>query len=633
MSKTLQNSLIRDSCPWRLAGPGPVALIVLAGCAAYWNSFQGAFVFDDMDAIVDNPTIRSLWPPGPVFSPPQEGSPVTGRPVVNLTLAVNYALGGTEPWGYHAVNLAIHILAGLVLFAIVRRTLTLPQLQNRLGARSTELALAVAMIWLVHPLQTESVTYVCQRAESLAGLLYLATMYCCLRAFQTDKGTRWKVAGIALCLVGMATKETVATVPLVILLYDRTFLFHSFREAIRRRWVLYASLAATWALLAVLVFQGGSRAGTVGFGVGTSSWEYAKIQFGAVVHYLRLCFWPNPLVLHYGRGLATGAWQVIPYAVVVAILLIATLLSLRYLPGAGFLGACFFLILAPSSSVVPILDPIFEHRMYLPLAAVIVMVVLLADWAWGRLASLASAARLPAAVCWAIPVAAVGALVAGETYLTVLRNEDYRSELSIWQDTVRKVPSNYGARNNLGMALAAQGQVTEAVRQYREALKSKPDYAEAHSNLGIALASRGQLTEAIDQYRQALKSKPDFAEAYNNLGAALASRGQVAEAIEQYHQALRSKPNYPDAYNNLGLALASQGQLTEAIEQFRHALESRPDYADAHNNLGTLLAAQGRLDEAIGHFERALQLRPDDAVARENLNKALVQRRGAARPR
>jgi Tfp pilus assembly protein PilF len=629
MGKTLENSSIRDCCPWRLSGAAPAALIVLAGWVAYWNSFKGVFLLDDIQAIVQNPTIRSLWPPGAVFTLRQGGSPVSGRPVVNLSLAVNRALGGTEPWGYHAGNLTIHILAGLALFGIIRRTLRLPRLQNRFGGRSTGLALAAAMIWLVHPLQTESVTYLCQRAESLAGLLYLATLYCCLRAFQADRSIGWKMAGVALCLVGMATKETMVTVPLVVLLYDRTFVSPSFREAIRRRWGLYASLAATWALLAVLVFQAGNRGGTAGFGQGVSSWDYAKTQFGAIVHYLRLCFWPNPLVLDYGTYLPTGAWQIVPQAIVVALLLIATPLSMRYLPWAGFLGACFFLILSPTSSFVPVVgQTMAEHRMYLPLAAVIALVVMLADWAWGRLPlSLASVGHLPAAVRWAIPVAALGALVAGEIYLTVLRNNDYRSDLSIWQDTVRKVPSNCGVHYTLGGVLASRGQIAQAIEHYQQALKLNPDYTAAHYNLGKLLAARGQVAQAIEHYQQALKSKPDFAEAHNNLGVALASRGQVTQAIEHYQQALKSKPDFAEAHNNLGVALASRGQVTEAIEQFQQALKSKPDDAEVHNNLGSILAAQGRLDEAIRHFERSLQLKPDYASARENLNEALSQLR------
>ena len=598
MAKTLQSPSARDSSPVRLARLAPVALIVLVGCVAYWNSLKGAFVFDDVPLIEQNPTLRSLWPPGAVLSPPPGGSPVTGRPLVNLSLAVNYALGGTQPWGYHVVNLAVHILAGIALFGIIRRTLMLPRLREQFVGRSAGLALAVAVIWLAHPLQTESVTYVCQRAESLAGLLYLAAVYCCVRAFQADRGLRWKIAGVALCLAGMATKETVATLPVVVLLYDRTFLSRSLREAMRRRWGMYSSLAATWALLAVLVFQTGNRGGTAGFGQGITSWEYARTQFGAIVHYLRLCVWPNPLILDYGTGLATGARQVVPYAIVVIGLLTATVLSMRYLPWAGFLGACFFLLLAPSSSFVPVAtQTLAEHRMYLPLAAVIVTVVMVADWAWGRLVSpVASVGGLRAAARWAIPVAVVGALVAGETYLTILRNDDYRSDLAIWQDTVQNAPSNTRARTSLGVALMSRGQVAQAIQQYRQVLACKPDDPEAHNNLGVALDSQGQTAQAIMEYEQALKARPGFAEAHYNLGTVLASQGHIAEAIEHYRQ----------------------------------ALETEPGIAQVHNNLGVLLAERGEFDEAIWHIERALQLRPDYAVARENLNRTLAQRRATA---
>ena len=181
---------------------------------------------------------------------------VGGRPVVSLTLAINYALGGMNVWGYHAVNLAIHILAAWTLFGVMRRTLLLPALQERFGSAATPLALAAALLWTIHPLQTESVTYVIQRTESLVGLFYLLTLYCVIRGADvrpaSDRpGTRAPSA--ASCLLGMATKEVMVTAPLIVLLYDRTFLAGSFREAWRRRCGLYLALAATWGVVAAAV--------------------------------------------------------------------------------------------------------------------------------------------------------------------------------------------------------------------------------------------------------------------------------------------------------------------------------------------------------------------------------------------
>jgi protein O-mannosyl-transferase len=225
------------------------AVIALAVIAAYGNSFSGPFVFDDAATIVtSNPTIRHLWPIWRVLSPPHGGLPVSGRPLVNLSLAINYAISGQGVWSYHVFNVAIHILAAVTLFAILRRTYLLPSLQKRFGKASTLLALGAATIWAVHPLQTESVTYVVQRAESMVGLFYLLTLYCVIRGAQSARAGAWYLAGAVTCLAGMATKEVMATAPLVVLLYDRAFLAGSFRElsAARSRSSTIRSLRAGW---------------------------------------------------------------------------------------------------------------------------------------------------------------------------------------------------------------------------------------------------------------------------------------------------------------------------------------------------------------------------------------------------
>jgi hypothetical protein len=165
-----------------------VLAVVFAGLLAYQNSFFGPFVFDDTDSIFQNRTIRHLWPPWEALSPPHgSGATVEGRPLLNLTFAVNCALGGTTPWGYHVVNLVIHILAGLVLFGIARRTFLQPVMAKRFETEATSLALAIAVIWTIHPLQTKAVTYVSRRAESLMGLFYLLTMYCFVRGAESEK--------------------------------------------------------------------------------------------------------------------------------------------------------------------------------------------------------------------------------------------------------------------------------------------------------------------------------------------------------------------------------------------------------------------------------------------------------------
>jgi len=588
-------------------------LIIAAGVWAYRNSFQGPFILDDVVSIPENPHIRHLWPIWKALSP-SATSAVGGRPVVNLSLAVNYALGGTGVWGYHALNLIIHILAALTLYGIVRRTLLRPGLRERFGASGEWVALAVAVLWMVHPLQTEAVTYISQRCESLMGLFYLLSLYGFLRGAQSRRALGWFSLSVAACYLGVASKEVIVTAPLMVLLYDRTFVSGSFREAWTRHWRLYLGLASSWLWLGYLM--AGLHARGVGYGLEITWSGYALVQCRAVVQYLRLAVWPYPLILDYGEYVPIGSLAVAPYALVLVVLATGVLFALKRQPAIGFVGAWFFVILAPTSSVVPIVgSPMAEHRMYLPLAAVVTIAVVGAVALGKRLFQKQQGVVLGCV--------AGGSLVVLLTFLTVQRNRDYNSEVTIWQDTVEKRPNNPRARYSLGHALVRLGRVPEAMEQYEQALRLKPGYAEAHNNLGAALMGQGRLPEAIGHYEQALRIKADDAEAHNNLGAALMEQGRLPEAIGHYEQALRIKPDFAEAHYNLGATLQGVGRVPEAIEQYEQALRLKPEYAEAHNNLAAVLMGRGRLPEAIGHYEQALQIKPDDAEAHYNLGVAL----------
>jgi len=449
-------------------------LIALATLAVYGNSFKGVFVFDDLSGIMENASLRQLWPPGRPLSPPAGGDTVSGRPLLNLSLALNYAASGYAVWSYHAVNLAIHLGSALLLFGILRRTFRLPALPPAWAAGATPRAAAVALLWAVHPLQTESVTYVIQRAESLMGLLYLLTLYCMLRGASSARGTRWYLGAVLACLLGMASKEVMVSAPLIVLLYDRTFLAGSFRAAWRRRARWYVALAGTWLLLAWLVVASGHRGDTAGFQAGIRWWAYLGTQCGAIAHYLRLCVWPHPLVLDYGLGTARGIGAIAPYALLVGLLGLATAVALRRWPQVGFLGAWFFALLAPSSSVIPVTTELMaEHRMYLPLAAVLTGLVIAVYAAGQKLRR--QGIMSPGTLTWLGRLAVLlAAVVLGA--LTWRRNGDYRSEASLWQDTVRYGPRNERALVNLGAILADAGQYDAALVQYQKALAIKPGY-------------------------------------------------------------------------------------------------------------------------------------------------------------
>ena len=584
-------------------------LIVAAGLLAYLNSFAGPFIFDDAQSIQENPTIRHLWPIWQTLSPPAAVG-VGGRPVVNLSLAINYAFGGMGVWGYHALNLTVHILSALVLFGVVRRTWLWPVFRERFVTTGCYLAVVIAVIWAVHPLQTEAVTYVTQRAELLMGLFYLLTLYCFIRGAEPQGSGAWFALSVVVCALGMASKEVMVSAPLIVLLYDRTFVAVSFRDAWRRRWPLYAGLAGTWLLLGYLMTDIHSRG--IGYDLGITWWAYALTECRVIVHYLWLAVWPHPLVFDYGGAeiIIRQPAEAAPYALILLLLVAATAVGLKRRSTLGFVGACFFGILAPVSSVVPVANqPMAEHRMYLPLAAVVVLVVLGVQALLGR--------RTVVVVVLAI----------GLGFLTVRRNEDYRSEFAIWEDTVAKRPKNGRAHYNLGVVLQQVGRVQDAIGQYEQALRLKPEMVEAHNNLGKALLAVGRVSDAIEQYELALRLKPDSAETHYDLAVALRQAGEIEDAIGHYKRAVSIDPDYLEAHSNLGIVLWQEGKLDDAIEQFGQALRVKPDSAETHNNLGVALAMKGSTEEAIAHFSAALRIRPDFMDAARNLQAAYeVQR-------
>src|SRR5262245_33459333 len=296
---------------------------------------------------------------------------VSGRPIVSISLALNYAFT-PELWGFHAVNLAIHVLAALTLFGIVHRT----------GVRleSDTFAFWIALLWAVHPLQTSAVTYIVQRAEALTGLVYLLTLYGAIRAIDGPRKA-WTAAAIATCALGMATKESMVTAPLAVIAWDWVFA----PRQMRRRVPLYLGLAATWTIAAVIV-AGGYRSQSVGFGLrGWTPWPYLVTQAGVIARYLRLAIVPWPLVLDYGWPRATSVADVaVPAGMIVGLLALTAWAFVRRMP-IGFAGVWFFLTLAPTSSVIPIVTEVAaEHRMYLPLAAVLAVGVWIVDAAVDR---------------------------------------------------------------------------------------------------------------------------------------------------------------------------------------------------------------------------------------------------------
>ena len=554
--------------------PALVACVLVAAClAVYAGSFRVPFLFDDLTSIPENPRIRSLWPLSRAMTAPPYVT-IAGRPLVCLSFAVNYALGGLDVAGYHAMNLALHVGCVLALWWLLRVTLASPILGETLNSYSEGLAAATALLWAVHPLATEAVVYVVQRTELLGTLFYLLTLLLFALASKSARPAVLLAGSVAACALGMLSKEIVVSAPLAVWLYDATFVSGSFMAALRKRKAYYGALAATWLLLAATLLREGGTIGGAGLDLelGLTPWESLLTQSRAILHYLRLAFWPHPLRLYYDWPALRSVGEAWPWLLaIVPLAAAAAWAAIRRRP-AGFAAALFFMVLAPSSSVVPMpTELVGERRMYLPLAAVLALaasaaLVLLrrAGWNGGP----------------AVPALVTGAAAAVLAVTTAVRVRDYRSEEAIWRDTAAKSPRSALVRNNLGRALAAQGRVDEAVAEYREALRIDPRHAATLSKLGNALADQGRFEEAAREYAAALEADPRDHKTRNNYARVLLKLGRVEAGVRELEAAARLRPDYGLARYNLAGILVRLGRAPEAVAHLE-AVAALPDEDDA----------------------------------------------------
>jgi tetratricopeptide (TPR) repeat protein len=582
-------------------------LLVVPVALAYANTLSCPFILDDPHILG---LLKSRW-----HVAPMEYLCLGRRTLFNLSMMLNYALGGEDPRGYHVLNLAIHLAATLSLFGLVRQTLLTPRLRDRWGASSRPVALAVALLWGLHPLCTESVTYTVQRAEAMYGLFTFLAGYCLVRSALA--GTRrgdlgWQAGCLLACGLGMLSKEAmIATLPLLPL-YDRIFLASSWRETLRRRSPLFGGILLFGVLPAVVLGMAQSLGSAAFDADGISSWEYFLTQGRAILRYLHLAFWPDNLCFNYGWPTVDGPGEVWLELVVVGILGMATALALWKRPAIGFLGAWFFVHLAPRSSFAPRPDICVEHRMYVPLAAIVALTVCGA-WAWAAAPAATTRRR------WLLIGTCVVALALGVR--TFRRNRDYRSVLSIWEDAVRTSPDSPRGRVSLAFALAEAGKHEAAMEQLRHALRLNPDYSEAHYQLAASYAAAGQTDLALHHYEVAATTGPktQAALAWNNRSCLLNDLGRFTEAEEGFRRAVKLQPRHAEAWINLAGCLTRQDRIDEAMAVFDQAQALAPDDPDLWSNRGAALLQRGDAEPARTAFGRALALDPDHSHARFNL--------------
>jgi tetratricopeptide (TPR) repeat protein len=618
---------------WRPHGRRLLALWAFV-FIAYSNSFQAGLVFDNGPVILHDPRIQSatLDNAGRILTTGYwHVVPSSGlyRPITTLSYLVNYAVldDGPNPSGYHSVNLALHCANASLVYALGILVLDAPAL-----------ALALAALWGLHPLLTESVTNVVGRADLLAAFGVLAGLLCYSKSLAASGRNRlpWLSAAVAAQTIGLFSKESAAVLPGVMLLYDLTW---SERSTWRRRAPAYAAIALPFGLFFLL--RAASHAHMlIGFNenpmVSAGFWTARLTAVKVMGKLLWLFAWPAGLSAdHSYNAVPLFGWRLSSWedakaliALVVAVSAIATAFVLRRRSKPAFFFLLFFFIaFVPTSNFLVLIGSIMAERfMYLPSVGLAGCVVLGLHASVRRL-SLKSpgAARIE----WV----AIGIVCLAFAARTHARNLDWRDELSLWSSAVSVVPDSATAHMNLGHALSElPGRLPESMAEYKTALRIQPDYAQAHYNLGVAFARMpGRLSDAIGEFQAAIRIQPDYTDATYNLGTALAKMpGRMPDAIAAWQTTLRFQPDHAGAHNNLGNALSKMpGRMPDAIAEWRAALSSEPNLAEAHYNLGNALAdTPGRLPEAIAEYQAAVASEPDLAEAHNNLANALARTPG-----
>jgi len=609
---------------WRLLSIWGLLLL------AYSNSFQASLVFDNSPVIGQDPRIRqataqniaSILTGGYRYSINAAG---LYRPLTTVSYLLNYAVlgNGSRPPGYHWVNLAVHAVNIGLVYALGIAIFG-----------ETAPAWALAAIWGLHPLLTESVTNIVGRADLLAAFGVLAGLLCYVRSASSAGRRRlmWLAGMMAAQAAGLFSKESAVVLPGLMLVYDLT----SFRRAAwRARATAYAALALPFAAFFYLRSQAHLHM-VIPFAdnplVNASFWTARLTAVKMIGNFLALFLWPARLSADYSYNAVplfswSANWEdakaLIAMAVCLGAAWLLSILAMRRRRAAKpmlFFLAFSFVAISPTSNLIVLIGSIMAERFFYLPSVGLAGCVASAIYALVR----RSPRWRSETVAWAALMAVCLALGAR----TYARNLDWKDDLSLWASAVNVSPSSAKAHYNLGKTLETiPGRRLEAIAEYQASLRIDPNHADVHDNLANALSAMpDRLQQAIAEYQAALRLEPDRPEVHNDLATALAKiPGRLPEAIAEYRTALRLRPESAELHYNLANALLRQpGGLTDAVYEFRTALRLDPANADAHINLGTALARlPGRLPEAIAEYRTALSSQPDSAGAHIALANAL----------
>ena len=548
----ISTKVLNPSNPTILMNKVSIIIISCLGILVYSNTFLCSFHLDDFASILNNFAIinihhlHNIW----IFLP--------RRFVLYLSLALNYHFNGVHVMGYHLLNLAVHLLAGIFVWWLTLLTLSTPVMkEDKIVGRSNIIALFAALVFISHPLQTEAVTYIVQRAASMAALFYLASLcfYIKSRLLQTDgsRGGSWQLYYIGswmMAIVAMFTKENAITLPLMILLYEVIFLSSNRKLVVPWRYLAPFLLTLFIIPLTMLFTENNpGRLQCLRNEPGISPIHYLLTEFRVMVTYIRLSFIPLNQNLDYDYPIFKNffEWPVLfSFIFLMTVLFWAKCYFCKYRL-VSFSIFWFFLTLLPESSLLPIKDVIFEHRLYLPLVGFSLFLVSSLYYLWGK-----NSIKLMVSILMVI--------IAFFSILTFQRNKVWKDEITLWDDAVQKSSHKARAYEGRGFAYWEQGNLKQAKGNFDKAIELDPGLAEAYGNRGAVYLKEGNFKQAMVDLNKAIEIAPQLTEAYGNRGVIYDMQGKFTQALSDFNKAIALDPNNVKAHHNLDFFLSRHGR-------------------------------------------------------------------------
>ncbi len=588
-----------------------LVIIILLGIIIYSNSFNCSFHFDDVPRIIDNTNIRNLadvktwWNYYPT------------RPIGIFTFALNYHFNQLDVRYYHLVNLMIHLINACLVWWLTLLIFSSPALKdNPIIRQKKVIAFFTALLFVSHPLATQSVTYIVQRFTSMVTMFYLLALALYVTARLSDTGIKSKsllFAGSLLSAVlAMLTKENAFTLPFAIVLFEIFFLrtkklsinFKDYRVIL-----LMASFLSVIIIIPLMfsltIFKpippSNGNAYTI------TPLNYLFTQFSVIVKYIQLLFLPINQNVDYDFPISNNFFAIrtlLSFLLLLSLVILAIFFFKRYrIISFGIFW--FFLTLSIESSFIPIGDVIFEHRTYLP--------------SFGFFLILSSGIYI---LLWdkykyfAISIFVI--IIGSNSVLTYERNKVWKDNLTLWSDNVSKSPNKAGPIINRGVAYGNLGQWDKSIADYSRAIGINPKYAKSYSNRGINYANLGQWDKSIADCSKAIEIDPKYIDAYYNRGVAYSNLGNRDKAISDYSKAIGIDPKYAIAYYNRGIDYWNLGQWDKSIADYSRVIEIDPKYTYAYYNRGIDYGTLGQWDKAIADYSRAIGIDPKYASAYYN---------------